>query len=216
MAAGTQAKETRGEGPQSPFVLTQFVDRACPAPRSPPFTAPPALSLPNPTSQPLGPSPTWLSPSLGALGAPNTSTDVGACSAAPPPARQHYQHPAGSLRSEGHRSRAPGSQQPRREAPAEGRAPAVLGFSSCRGRRDCSVSVGDRARRALRPPQLPSSACSPYQSDGLQRKDRRHSARPFEPDGGGNRRDSRRSTEGQLAAGSRGETRRVAAGAGRE
>lgn len=111
---------------------------------------------------------------------------------------------------------APGSQQPRREAPAEGRAPAVLGFSSCRGRRDCSVSVGDRARRALRPPRLPSSACSPYQSDGLQRKDRRHSARPFEPDGGGNRRDSRRSTERQLAAGSRGETRRVAAGAGRE
>lgn len=78
------------------------------------------------------------------------------------------------------------AQKPRREAPAARRAPAALGFSSSRGRGGCCVSVGDRARLALRPPQVPSSACSPYQSDGLPGKGRRHSARPFELDGGGN------------------------------
>lgn len=95
----------------------------------------------------------WTQP---VAGRPGELRDVGARPppAAPAPGPPRYQHKAGPT------ALRPGHSVPSSRDGGSRRGPRS-GLGSCRGRRAGGVSVGGR------PAQVPSSACSPYQSDGL-------------------------------------------------
>lgn len=213
----SQAKDAGGEGPQLPIVPRQPVDVAWPA-RSPqssfhgPLRRPRTATKPHGPAtraglhlaQPTPPEPWDPRPFCRRRGSPH-----GPAPWPPAPAHLRCRPPAGSLRSEAGPCRAPGPQQPRREPAAAGRAPSALGFSSRRGRRDCSVRVSGRARLALRPPRSPpprahltSRTGCPGRA-GASRRVLLNSMR------GGRGRGTCRPPRGTPAAGSRGETRRV-------
>lgn len=198
-----QAKDTGREGPPLPVVPRQPADVARPAPLRPPFHCPRAPSehlLPDPTSRPRGPDAAWPGASLRSPGDPRhlrrpRGSPRGAAPRAPASAHLRYRPRAGSRRSEGGRSRAPGSQLSRPGAPSS----VGSRFQFLPGRRDRSVSESGRARLALRPPRSPPPRARLTSPTGCRGRAGASPRVLLNSDGGGSRLGSCRPTGGRHA-----------------